>query len=67
MDKNLIQEINKLSKKAKDTGLTDEEKQRQDELRKQYIKEFKSNMRSQIEKIVIVEKDGKLTPVKRIK
>ncbi|WP_429970797.1 DUF896 domain-containing protein [Fructilactobacillus sp. Tb1] len=61
--KKIIPRINELAKKAKVEALTDEEKEEQDQLRKQYLKRFKSNFKSQIEMTQIYDKDGKeVTP-----
>ncbi|WP_084764430.1 DUF896 domain-containing protein [Clostridium massiliamazoniense] len=52
MDENkLIERINQLSRKSKDCGLTEEEKEEQQVLRKEYINRFKNNLRSQLEGI----------------
>lgn len=48
MDK-LIERINFLYKKSKETGLTEEEKNEQTELRKQYIDIIKGNVRAQLD------------------
>lgn len=57
MDKKLIEEINMLSKKQREEGLTDEEKSRQAELRKMYIDAVKKNFRSQLDNIKNVNGD----------
>lgn len=53
-----IKRINELSKKSKAEGLTPEEKQEQDILRKEYIESFKSSLRSQLENTYIVDEKG---------
>ncbi|MEN3241964.1 DUF896 domain-containing protein [Fructilactobacillus sanfranciscensis] len=61
--KKIIPRINELAHKAKLQDLTDEEKEERDQLRKQYLKRFKSNFKSQIEMTQIYDKDGKeVTP-----
>ena len=57
MDKKLIEEINMLSKKQREEGLTDEEKSSQAELRKMYIDAVKKNFRSQLDNINNVNGD----------
>ena len=57
MDKKLIEEINMLSKKQREEGLTDEAKSRQAELRKMYIDAVKKNFRSQLDNIKNVNGD----------
>ncbi|WP_442956444.1 DUF896 domain-containing protein [Paenibacillus sp. YIM B09110] len=54
MDK-LIARINELSRKNKTVGLTDEETTERDELRRQYLNNFKSNFRQQLDTIKYVE------------
>lgn len=48
MDK-LIERINFLYKKSKETGLTEDEKNEQAELRKQYIDIIRGNVRDQLD------------------
>ncbi|POH13368.1 hypothetical protein BGL41_04400 [Fructilactobacillus sanfranciscensis] len=61
--KKIIPRINELAHKAKLQDLTDKEKEEQDQLRKHYLKRFKSNFKSQIEMTQIYDKDGKeVTP-----
>lgn len=63
MEKSKIDRINELAKKSKTRELTDEEKAEQQQLRKEYISEFKSNFSKTLENIVIVDKEGKKCPV----
>ena len=56
MDQNLISRINELAKKKKTVGLTMEEIREQQELRAQYIEEFKASLRSQLEAIRFADK-----------
>ena len=61
--KKIIPRINELAHKAKLQDLTDNEKEERDQLRKHYLKRFKSNFKSQIEMTQIYDKDGKeVTP-----
>lgn len=55
-----IDRINELARKAKTEGLTPEEKQEQQKLRKEYIEAVKMNLRSQLDHIDIQEKDGSI-------
>lgn len=52
----LVNRINELNKKSKETGLTDEEKKEQEVLRRDYIDRFKNNLRAQLETIKINDK-----------
>ena len=56
-----IQRINVLYHKAKTEGLTEEEKKEQQILRKQFIEDFKRNLRGQLDNISIQEDDGSVT------
>ena len=56
-----IQRINELYNKAKTVGLTDEEKEEQQVLRKQFIADFRNNLRGQLDNISIKEADGSIT------
>lgn len=64
MDKCRIDRINELARKAKAQGLTEEEKLEQQELRKQYIADFRKSLRSTLDNVVIIEPDGKHTKLK---
>ena len=61
----VLERINELAHKAKREGLTDEEIMERDALRKEYLANFRSRMRSQLEQIQIVEADGSVKPVTR--
>jgi uncharacterized protein YnzC (UPF0291/DUF896 family) len=52
-----IKRINELARKAKTDGLTDEEVEERNELRKRYINAFKTNLRSQLDNIRFVDED----------
>ena len=54
----VIARINELAKKAKTTGLTPEELQERDKLRRIYIDSVKANLVGQLENTYIVERDG---------
>lgn len=53
MDKKLIDRINQLSRKSKSEGLSPEEKAEQQNLRKEYLTQFRSNFRKQLENVEI--------------
>ena len=62
-----IQRINELYHKSKSAeGLTAEEKEEQTALRKQFVEDFKRNLRGTLDNIDIKEKDGSITHVKDI-
>lgn len=58
----LIIRINELANKAKTIGLTEDEIKERDELRKEYIKNFRQKFRTEIlDNVYIVEEDGTKT------
>ncbi|RIX53599.1 DUF896 domain-containing protein [Paenibacillus nanensis] len=58
----LIARINELSRKNKTVGLTDEETKERDELRQQYLNNFKRNFKQQLDSIKYVEdEEGNVT------
>ena len=63
MTEEKIAKINELYKKSKNEGLTEEEKELQQQLRKEFIMSVKASLGSQLENISIVEKDGSITKV----
>ena len=60
--KELIDEINALARKQRSMGLTNEEKIRQNQLRKKYLAGFRENMKNILDRIEIVDEipDSKL-------
>ena len=61
MTEEKIQRINELYRKAKSEGLTEEEKKEQQVLRKQFIDDFKRNLRGQLDNISLQDEDGTIT------
>jgi len=57
MEKQLIDRINGLSRKSKAEGLTAEEKCEQQELRSQYLNQFRNNFRKQLDNIEVTYVD----------
>ena len=53
-----VERINFLAKKAKTEGLTEEEKQEQAKLRREYIDSVVGNLRSQLDNTYTLDKDG---------
>ena len=53
-----IKRINELYHKSKAVGLTDEEKAEQKKLREDYVAAIKGNIRSQLEKVRVVDEAG---------
>ena len=57
----LTKRINELARKAKAEGLTEAELQEQALLRREFIDDFRRNLRSQLNNIDIQEADGSIT------
>ena len=60
-----IARINELAKKAKTEGLTAEELQERDKLRRIYIDSVKANLVGQLDNTYIVDQKGNKTSLKR--
>ncbi len=58
MDEQKIKRINELYRKSKAEGLTGEERREQKLLREEYLESIRGNLRSQLNRIDIREKDG---------
>ena len=58
MTTELLNRINVLAKKAKAEGLTEEEKKEQQELRMQYVKEFRQGVTNTLENVYIMDEEG---------
>ncbi len=61
MTEEKIQRINELYRKSKAEGLSEEELQEQKILRRQFIDDFKQNLRGNLNNISIQEADGSIT------
>lgn len=59
MNQKKIDRINELARKAKGTGLTEEEKAEQTELRNEYRQSVVGNLASQLNNTYILTPDGK--------
>ncbi|MGG0174937.1 DUF896 domain-containing protein [Gottfriedia acidiceleris] len=63
--KKTLDRINELSKKSKEVGLSPEEKVEQDQLRKEYLADFRSRMVDELTSLKIVDEKGNdITPAK---
>lgn len=60
-----IQRINALAAKAKAEGLTPEEVQERDALRREYINKFRQSLISQLDSTYIVDEQGNKTKLER--
>lgn len=60
MDSKTIDRINKLARKAKGPGLTEQEKEEQARLRQEYIQAVRKNLRGQLDQIDVIQRDGSI-------
>ena len=67
MEKELIDRINYLARKAKAEGLTEEEKTEQAALRAAYIAEFRAGLRGTLDNTYIERPDGSREQLKKEK
>ena len=58
MEKKDVERINELARKSKSTGLTAEEAEEQQRLRRQYLDEFRENLRATLDNTYVVSPDG---------
>ena len=65
MEKEKIDRINELARKKKNAGLTATELAEQAALRKEYLDEYRTNLKAMLDGIVIQEKDGSRHPLKK--
>ena len=61
MDASRIDRINELYHKSQSVGLTDEEKEEQARLRREYIAAIRGSLRSNLNNISIQDQDGSVT------
>ncbi|MCA0990306.1 MULTISPECIES: DUF896 domain-containing protein [Guptibacillus] len=60
-----IQRINELSRKSKESSLTDAEKKEQKDLRQEYLASLRSSFSNQLHSIKVVDEEGTdVTPQK---
>ena len=65
MEKEKLNRINELAKKSKETGLTEEEKAEQYELRQEYIREIRMSFGAMLDNTVIQYPDGSRKSLKK--
>ncbi|WP_026570274.1 MULTISPECIES: DUF896 domain-containing protein [Sediminibacillus] len=65
LSKDKLNRINVLAKKAKEEGLTTNEKQEQQSLREEYLKNVRKSFKNQFKSMTVVDPEGKdVTPQK---
>lgn len=66
MNEQKINRINELYRKSKNEGLTEEEKNEQAALRKEYVESIRKNIRASLDNVSVVEPDGSITHLKDV-
>ena len=61
----LLGRINELAKKAKESGLTVEEQAERDELRAQYLRQFRASMTGILDNTYVQYPDGRKEKIKK--
>ena len=67
MEKEQILRINELARKKKTVGLTEAEAIEQQELRAQYLREFRANMDATLQAVRVEQADGTYKPLEKKK
>jgi len=65
MEKEKIERISALTALSRQRELTPEETAERDALRKEYIADYRENMRQMLQNVRIREEDGTLSPLRR--
>ena len=65
MDPRKIERINELARKKKTVGLSETELAEQADLRKEYLDEYRANLKAMLDNIIVQEKDGTRHPLKK--
>lgn len=58
MEKAQVDRINELARKKKTVGLTEDEVKEHEALRRQYIDEFKANLKLTLDQVYLQQEDG---------
>jgi len=67
MEKSRIDRINELYHKMKNEGLTDDEKEEQAKLRKDYVAAIRQNMINNLDNVSVVNPDGTVTHLSEVR
>ena len=65
MEQKKIDRISQLSRLSRERELTEEEKQEQQLLRREYVDSMKNNLRASLQNVVIQHPDGSRTKLKK--
>ena len=66
MTQDLIEKINALAKKKREEGLSEEEQKLQKELYKEYLTQFRSGFKQQLNNVDVKFPDGKVVPLTQL-
>ena len=66
MTQDLIEKINALAKKKREEGLNQEEQKLQKELYKEYLTQFRSGFKQQLNNVDVKFPDGKVVPLTQL-
>ena len=66
MTEDLLKKINELAQKKREQGLTEEEQKLQKELYKEYLTQFRSNFKQQLNNVDVKLPDGKVVPLTQL-
>lgn len=67
MTEEKIARINELYHKSKAEGLTEKEKEEQQQLRQEYLAAIRNNMRATLDQVSIKNPDGSITELKKVR
>ncbi|RFU61231.1 DUF896 domain-containing protein [Peribacillus glennii] len=67
LSKEKIARINELSKKSRETGLSEEEAKEQTKLRSEYLQSFRNSMANTLESVTVIDPEGNDVTPKKIK
>jgi len=65
MEKEKIDRINELARKAKEQGLSEEETAERDALRREYINAHKESLMKALDNVRVIDENGKKVKLKR--
>jgi len=67
LDKKKIERINYLANKSKSEGLTAQEKEEQQKLRKDYLKNIRQSFKNQFKTMTVIDTEGNDVTPKKVK
>jgi len=63
MTEDLLKKINELAQKKRECGLTEEEENLRKQLHKEYLEQFRSSFKAQLNNVDVKLPDGKVVPL----